>query len=301
MRYYSFNKYLRERHGVRVHRLSLNAGFTCPNRDGSISGKGCIYCNSEGFSFFGGDKLPTIEEQIAQGMAFARERYGAGKFIAYFQTGTNTYGPVDKLKKTYDVISRFPDIVGLYISTRPDCIDDEKLDLIKSYADRYEVWIEYGVQTVHDKTLELIERGHDFETARLAILKTASKGIKVAAHLIIGLPGEDEAMMAVTAKTMAKLPISGVKFHSLHVLECTKLADMYQNSQITIIDRETYIDRLIKFLEYLPKTTVIFRLVSDARPETLIAPYWMRDKHQVIQAIEREMESRNIRQGALNK
>ena len=300
MRYYSFNTYLREKFGCRVHRLSLNGGFACPNRDGTLSGEGCIYCNEKGFSRFADDTL-SLKEQIERGIEFAVSRYKAEKFIAYFQNAAGTYAPVDRLKETYDVIKEYPDIAGLFISTRPDCVDAPKLDLMAGYTGDYEVWVEYGLQTVHDKTLSLINRNHTFKQALEAINAAADKGIKVGVHVILGLPGESEADMMETARVIASLPVSGVKFHVLHVLKDTSLNEMFRAEEIKLLDMQKYIDIITRFMEFLRKDQVILRLVSDAKEELLVAPAWMREKQTVIRAIGARFEETDAFQGKLHR
>ena len=296
MRYYSFNNYLKTKYGARVHRLSLDAGFTCPTKDGSAGTRGCIYCNEKGFSPFAGEKIP-LSEQIERSIASARKKKKAEKFIAYFQNATGTHAPVQKLKDTYDIIKDYPDIVGLFISTRPDCVDEEKLSLIQTFADDYEVWIEYGLQTVHDKTLEIINRGHTFSQTKEAIELTAGKGIKAAAHVILGLPGESTEDMVKTAEGISKLPVSGVKMHVLHVLKNTELEKLYSRGKIRLLEREEYVKAACDFLENLRSDCVIFRLASDARKEVLVAPEWITGKSRVIKEIEEELEARGSAQG----
>ena len=296
MRYYSFNNYLREKFGTRVNRLSLDGGFTCPNRDGTLDSEGCIYCNEEGFSPFAAKGI-ALDRQIEKSMAFATRAYGAEKFIAYFQNASGTYAPVDKLKETYDIIKKYPDIVGLFISTRPDCVDALKLDLIKEYTANYEVWIEYGLQTVHDRTLEAINRKHTFAQSRLAIEETAARGIKVGVHVILGLPGETASDMIETAKRIADLPVSGVKFHMLHVLKNTRLEAMFNAGKIELLDMEEYVNIISEFIEHLPRECVVLRLASDAKKEFLVAPEWMRNKQKVINAIKKKLEDVDTYQG----
>lgn len=295
--FYSFNDYLKEKFGERVQRLSLNAGFSCPNRDGKISREGCIYCNDEGFSPFAKTRF-SLRQQIRQSMDFARKRYKAEKFIAYFQNATNTYAPLSRLKKAYDVIREFPDIVGLYISTRPDCVDEKKLELISSYRGNYDVWIEYGLQSIHDRTLKFINRGHTFHDFVNAVDETAKRDIKVGAHVILGLPGETKEDMLNTAKKIAKLPISGVKFHMLHVLKDTKLEQYYKEGRVKLLTFKEYIEYLCDFLEIISPLCIIFRLVSDARTDFLIAPKWINRKSEVMTAIKDEFKRRGTRQGS---
>ena len=297
MCYHSFNKYLQNKYHTRVHRLSLDAGFTCPTRDGSLDTNGCIYCNEGAFSRFSRKNIP-LREQIERSMAFARERFKAEKFIAYFQAASGTYAPVEDLKRTYDVIKDFDEIVGLFISTRPDCIDDEKLALIGSYNNDYEVWIEYGLQTIHNKTLEVINRKHSFERTKEAIDVTARIGIKVAVHVILGLPGETESDMIETAKEISRLPVSGVKLHVLHVLKGTHLERSYSQGKVKLLTEDEYIKVASTFLRHLREDIVIMRLVSDADPKFLIAPAWINEKMRIIEGIKSAFQAQNTRQGA---
>jgi radical SAM protein (TIGR01212 family) len=295
--YYSFNDYLRERFGARVHRLSLNAGFGCPNRDGNLSRDGCIFCNEKGFAHFT-ENTPPLHEQIKSSRDFFRRRFKAEKFIAYFQNAANTYRDTRGLKEAYDVVRNFPDIVGLFISTRPDCIDAEKLDLIESYAEDYEVWIEYGLQSIHERTLKKINRSHTFAQSLKAIEATARRNIKVGAHVILGFPGESKDDMMKTAEAIAGLPVSGVKLHVLHVLSDTKLQTMFERGEIKLLERSEYVSLACDFLERLNPGCVILRLVSDARKEALVAPEWINEKQKVIKEIEDEFQGRATKQGS---
>lgn len=293
--YYSFNDYLQAKYGTRVQRLSLNAGFTCPTRDGKMDTEGCIYCNEKGFSPLAGTRLA---KQIEKAAAYAKKRYSAGRFVAYFQNATNTYAPCSKLKKTYDIIRHYPDIVGLYISTRPDCIDDKKLDLIESYSPDYDVWIEYGLQSSHDRTLKLINRRHTFHDFAEAAAMTAKRNIKVGAHVILGLPGETPDDMLRTAEKIAALPVSGIKLHVLHVLKGTKLERQYKSGGINLMSFGEYVSAVCDFLELTDPRCVIFRLVSDANPDFLVAPKWINRKSEVINAVKKEFERRGTKQGS---
>ncbi|HNX91162.1 MAG TPA: TIGR01212 family radical SAM protein [Candidatus Omnitrophota bacterium] len=296
MRYYSFNEYLKKTFHAKVYRLSLDAGFTCPNRDGKVGTEGCVYCNEEGFAVYAGSGK-TLKTQIEESMVFVRKKYKAEKFIAYFQNATNTYASADKLKETYDVIKGYPDIVGLYISTRPDCVDAEKLDLIKQYLQEYDVWIEYGVQSAKDATLSAIGRGHDFAAAERAIHETAERGIKAGAHVILGLPGETADDMIDTMKKVSAMPVSGIKFHVLHVLKNTRLEEMYRSGKINLLSMGEYANIVCECLGYTSRESVIFRLVSDAARDVLVAPEWVNDKQKAIRLIEETLERKDIYQG----
>ena len=316
---YSFNRYLKNKFGQRVHRISLDAGFSCPNIDGTLSSAGCIFCNNRSFSRFAGLSGLALEEQITRGLDYAKARFKAKKYIAYFQSFSNTYADINFLKKQYTVIRKFNDFVGLAISTRPDCIDGEKLDLIESFTEDYEVYLEYGLQTIHDKTLKLINRKHTFRDFESAVELTALKSnINIAAHVILGLPGETKEDMLATAKVLAKMPIWGIKFHVLHVVKDTALAKMYAEGKaspvrntkdtiyggkisngVNLLFLDEYADILVSFLEILPKTCVVLRLVSDARQELLLAPAWVNDKHRALGKIAGEFKRRRTYQGAL--
>ncbi|MFH1380926.1 MAG: TIGR01212 family radical SAM protein [Candidatus Omnitrophota bacterium] len=294
--YYSFGEYLREKFKKRVRRISINAGFGCPQISDNPEITPCIFCNEKAFSHYSGTKI-SIKEQIRETIEVFKERSKAEKFIAYFQNGTNTYADCETLKKTYDIIRLFPDIVGLFISTRPDCIDDKKLDLIESYADDYDVWIEYGMQTANDATLDKIERNHTFSDCLRAIRETQKRKIKIGVHIILGLPGETEIDIMKTAEIVAGLPISGIKFHVLHVLKNTKLQKLFENGKIKLLSRENYIKIVCDFLERQNPECVILRLVSNTNKGFLIAPDWINEKAKTIQMIEDEFKRRGTRQG----
>jgi len=294
--YYSFRYYLDQTFHCRAHRISLNAGFSCPNRDGTLSSEGCIFCNEAGFSHSTGVAQP-LAQQIALARTRLKERRGAEKFIAYFQNASNTHALLAQLKQAYDAIRAFPDIVGLMIATRPDCVDEARLDLIAEYCQDYDVWIEYGLQSIHEQTLREINRNHTFRQFVAAAKLAKARGIKVTSHVILGLPGETVEHMRQTAAALAELGIDGVKLHVLHVVKDTVLAEQYAAGQIALLAEAEYVSRACDFLERLPAQCVIMRLVSDARPDVLVAPQWINDKQRIIQAIEKEFERRRTRQG----
>lgn len=293
---FSFNSYLRQIFGERVHRIGLNAGFSCPNLDGTKSSTGCIFCNNK--SFIAIDNNISVEEQIRQTLKFfstSKRFRNIKKFIAYFQAYTNTYGTVEKLKQVYDVVKTFPQIVGIFISTRPDCIDEEKLKLINSYTENYLVWIEYGMQTSDNNILSWLNRGHTYEDLIKTVELTKKfPKINIGVHLILGLPGQD---VIKDAKEIAKLKIAGVKIHLLHVLKDTPLEKLYHEHKIKILTEEEYVREVCDFLEFIPSSVVILRLISTAKDEFLVAPRWMNNKFQVIKKIEEELVRRNSFQG----
>ncbi len=298
--YYSFNSYLKEKFGGRVHRLSVDGGFGCPNLDGTLSRKGCIFCNNKAFSYFSGNRRLSLEDQIIKSMEYVRRRYKAEKFIVYFQSFTNTYASVNILKEKYSIVRKFNNIVGIAISTRPDCINTEKLELINSFSSKYEIFIEYGLQTANDVILEKINRNHTFSDFEKAVELTARyKNIHIAVHIILGLPGERKEDMLNTAKILSKMPLWGLKFHCLHVVKDTVLEEMYTKRQITLLGEDEYIDILISFLELIPSEWVMLRLVSDSNRDLLIAPMWLNEKHRVLRKIEEEFIRRGTYQGRL--
>jgi radical SAM protein (TIGR01212 family) len=295
-RYYSFNQYLQKKFGQRVQRISIDAGFGCPNLDGTFSQKGCIYCNNKGFGVYAESHKP-IEEQITESIDFYKRRIGAEKFILYFQSFSNTHADAKILRQKYDIIKRFSQIVGLFISTRPDCIDEEKLKLIADYKKNYLVWIEYGVQTTHDYLLDLLNRNHTYKDFLVTLDLTRKYGIDVGIHLILGLPSATEKEMIQDAERISCLDIQGVKFHVLHVLRGTALEEMYNKGALELLTERKYVKIICDFLERIPQHFVILRLISDAPPDYLIAPLWINDKNKVLNEIKKEFQNRKTHQG----
>ncbi len=297
-RYRDFNGYLRERFGERVQRVSLDAGLGCPNRDGTISRGGCIYCDPLGSGSGALRKGISIEDQLRRGIRAASRRYGARRFIAYFQSFTNTYAPVPVLQRLYDRALAEPGVVGLAVGTRPDCVDEGVLDLLASYRDRALVWVEYGLQSAHDATLDLLRRGHDTACFERAVRSTADRGLNVCAHVILGLPGESRRMMIETARYVAGLPVSGLKIHGLYVIQGTELGRWYREGRFRCLDRKTYVDTVVDVLERIPEDVVIQRLTGDPpRGRTLLAPDWSKEKGKTIERIRERLQERVTRQG----
>ena len=236
-RYNQYSSYLKNKFGAKVYKITLDAGFSCPNRDGTISVGGCIFCDDGGSFSQAHSNLLSIEKQVEIGIETLTNRFKAEKFMSYFQAYSNTYKPVNELKKIYDSALAHKDIVGLSIGTRPDCVDNEKLDLIASYANDYYTWVEYGLQSIHNKTLKKINRGHDFDCFLKAYEKTKERGINVCVHVIFGLWETHDEIME-TAKKLAQLEVDGVKIHMLCALENTKLAQMYFDGEIDFMSEE---------------------------------------------------------------
>ena len=296
-RYNQYSKHLKDKFGAKVYKITLDAGFSCPNRDGKISNRGCIFCDDGGsFSQAHSNRL-SIEEQVKVGAETLARRFKAKKFMSYFQAFSNTYKPVDELEKIYTASLNHPDIVGLSIGTRPDCVDDDKLKLISSFTKDYYTWVEYGLQSVHDKTLKRINRGHDYKCFLDAYENTKKYGINTCLHVILNLFENYEEMME-TAKTIAKLEPEGVKIHMLCALEGTELAEMYRNGEIDFMSEDEYVNTVCDFLEYLPPQTTIHRLAGNGLRTELVAPRWIGKKLDCLNKIDKELLRRNSYQGA---
>lgn len=297
-RFYPFREYLKEQFPYKVHKIPLHAGFTCPNRDGRAGIGGCTYCANESFSpNVKGPRL-TISEQIEEGKAFHKRRYGAEKFIAYFQSFTNTYADIGTLKACYEEALKDNDIVGISIGTRPDCVTDDILSLIETYTKQYHVWIEYGLQSIHDVTLKRINRGHDYKTFLDAICSTKKTCIRICVHVILGLPGETKKDMMEIAEAVAGLGIQGIKLHHLYVAKGTVLAEEYFQGRVPTLDMDAYIELAADFLERIPSDVTVQRLVGDTHGDTLISPVWTASKAQITLGITRELERRGTYQGS---
>ncbi len=296
-RYNQYSAHLKQKFGVKVYKVTLDAGFSCPNRDGKISNGGCIFCDDGGsFSQAHSNSL-SIEKQLETGIETLTKRFKAKKFMSYFQAYSNTYKPVKELEKIYKSALKNPDIVGISIGTRPDCVDEEKIKLISSFKEDYYTWIEYGLQSIHDKTLQKINRGHDFNCFLKAYEKTKESGINVCAHLILGLPGETKEDILKTAEKLAEIKVDGVKIHMLCALKGTKLSKMYEEGKISFMTEEDYIKTVCDFLEILPPETTIHRLAGNGLKKNLIAPRWLGKKLDCLNKIDRELEKRKSYQG----
>jgi radical SAM protein (TIGR01212 family) len=296
-RYNDFNTYLRNRFGSRVQKITIDAGFSCPNRDGTISFGGCTYCDGEGSGSGAARRAESISRQIQEGKARLAVRYKAEKFIAYFQAFTNTHAPCDILRTRYNEAIADPDVVGLAIGTRPDCIDEARLELIQKYTQKYMVWIEYGLQSMHNRTLERINRGHTFEDFVRAVKVTQGRDILICAHVILGLPGESKEDVMDTARAIGDLGIDGIKIHSMYILQETPLARLFEAGGFTALDQETYVSWVAGFLENLPPTVVIQRLTGDPDPSALLAPEWTLKKQKTLALIQEKLEADDTWQG----
>ena len=296
--YYPFSRFLRTIFSFKVYKVTIDAGFTCPNRDGTCGVGGCTYCINASFSPNARRRGLPVRTQMENGMSILRGRFGAEKFIAYFQAFSNTYAPVDVLKKTYDQAVELPDVVGLAVGTRPDCVDEQKLDLLESYAGQRLVFVEYGLQSTHEETLKRINRGHGLGVFLDAVGATACRNIKICVHVILGLPGETAEMMMQTAEALAKLPIDSLKLHHLYVAENTAMAEEFTRGNVTPLSAEEYVKLTCDFLERTPPNVSVQRLVGELDSPILIAPRWNLAKQQLLSMVTAEFKRRGTCQGA---
>jgi radical SAM protein (TIGR01212 family) len=298
LRYYSYNHFLRQRFGVRVQKVSLDAGFTCPNVDGTVAKGGCTFCDNRSFS--PSRRLPRagILGQIEHSIARMQVRYrNCQSFLAYFQPATNTYAPVDRLRPLYEEALSHPQVVGLAIGTRSDCVPNETLDLLEEIASRRYVSIEYGMQTMHDRSLQWMNRGHDHASFLDAVERSRGRGFELCAHVMLGLPGESHDDMLATARELARVNIDAVKIHNLYCVKNTRLADQVAAGEVQLMGFGAYVRTVVDFLELLPPTMVIERISGDAPPDYFIGPSWCLDKPGVKRAIEAEFARRDSYQG----
>lgn len=297
LRYHEYNFFLRRKFGERVQKVSIDAGFTCPNVDGTVARGGCVFCDNRSFSPSRRVPKQAILDQIDDGISRLKRRYVCDKFLAYFQPATNTYGSLEKLRSIYEAALSHPQVVGLAIGTRSDCVPDETLDLIEELARRAYVCVEFGLQTIHDRTLAWMNRGHDYANFLDAIERSRGRGFSICAHVMLGLPGETPADMLATAREVARLKLDAVKLHNLYVVRNTPLADDYLQGRIALQSRSDYVATAIDFLELLPPATVVERLSGEAPPDWFLGPAWAQDKPALRDAFRAEFLRRDTRQG----
>lgn len=296
-RFYSVDQYLKEQFGEKVYRISLNGGMTCPNRDGTKGSRGCIFCSRGGSGDFAGDAAASVTSQIEAGRARLAGKTRCRKFIAYFQGYTNTYAPVSYLRSLFTEAISHPDIVLLSIATRPDCLSEEILDLLTELNQQKPVWVEFGLQTIHERTAGFIRREFSLECYETGVSLLQKRGIPVISHLILGLPGESREDILQTIDYTAHSPVQGVKLQLLHILRETDLADYYEKSPFPVPELEEYCDLVADCLERLPSHMVIHRITGDGPRKLLIAPLWSTDKKRVLNTIQKKLRERGTWQG----
>lgn len=296
--YYSCNYYLRQRFGRRVQKVSIDAGFTCPNVDGTVAIGGCTFCDNRSFS--PSRRLPRtgIRGQIDESLKRMQLRYRkCHDYLAYFQPATNTYAPVDRLRAVYEDALGHPQVVGLVVGTRPDCVPDDVLTLLSEFAERTYVAVEYGMQTIHDRSLDWMNRGHHHDAMIDAVERSRGRGFEIGAHVMLGLPGESHDDMLATAREVGRLGIDAVKIHNLYCVKNTPLADQVASGEVRLMEQAEYVQTLVDFIELLPPTVVVDRISGDAPPDYFIGPMWCLDKPAVKNAVVEEFARRNTWQG----
>lgn len=297
LRYFAYNFYLRKKFGHRVQKVSVDAGFTCPNVDGTVATGGCNFCDNRSFS--PSRRLPrqNILGQIDEGIRRLKRRYTCDHFMAYFQPATNTYAPVDKLRPLYEQALSHPQIVGMAIGTRPDCVPDDVLDLLQETSRRTYLSVEYGMQTMHDRSLAWMNRGHGHAAFLDAVQRSRGRGFEICAHVILGLPTESPADMLATARELARLQIDSIKIHNLYAVKNTPLGEQVARGEVKMLDRDEYIRILVDFLEILPATTIVERISGEAPGDYFLSPSWCLDKPAVRSALDEELRRRDTWQG----
>lgn len=289
MEYLSFNKYLKDKFGQKVYKISLDGGFTCPNRDGKTGTRGCIFCSKGGSGDFAESREMSITEQIESGKKKIEKKIKSGKYIAYFQAFTNTYAPVEILRQKYEEAINHPDIVALSIATRPDCLGDDVLRLLDEMNKIKPVFVELGLQTIHQKSAKYIRRGYDLSVYDKAVRDLKKIGVNIVVHVILGLPNESENDMLETVKYVCESGANGIKLQLLHVIDGTDLAKDYEKGLFKTLKFDEYVNLIVKCVKIIPKDIVIHRLTGDGAKKDLIAPLWSADKKRVLNAINKAL------------
>ncbi len=295
--YYTWNNHLKDHFGSKVMKISLDAGFDCPNRDGQVAYGGCTFCSQRGSGDFAGDRKDDLVTQFHSQKEKMERKWKTDKYIGYFQAYSNTYAPVETLRSYFETILEQEGVVGLSIATRPDCLPDEVVNYLAELNERTYLWVELGLQTVHERTANLINRAHDYDCYKEGVAKLRAHGIRVCAHIINGLPLETENMMLETAKEVAKLDVQGIKIHLLHLLKKTPMVKQFEKGYVELLDQERYTKIVVDQLEVLPPTMMIHRLTGDGPADILIGPMWSTNKWSVLNGIEAEFQKRSSWQG----
>lgn len=296
-RYHTWNYYLRSNFGEKVFKVSINAGLSCPNIDGTVAYGGCTYCSKQGSGDFAGNPNDNLIKQFEDIKEMMHKKWHNAKYIGYFQAFTNTHAPVSVLKEKYETILNLDDVIGLSISTRPDCLPDDVLEYLSELNKKTNLWVELGLQTIHDETSKIINRGHDYNTFLEGVEKLKKHNIKTVVHIINGLPGEDYNMMMETAKAVADLGVHGIKIHLLHVLKETPMENMLKKGMFNLMEKDDYINLVCDQLEIIPPEMVVHRLTGDGKRDEIVGPMWSLKKWEVLNAIDDTMRERDSYQG----
>ncbi|MBX7315480.1 TIGR01212 family radical SAM protein [Clostridium chauvoei] len=296
-RYHSLNYYLRNKFGEKVYKISLDGGFTCPNRDGRVAKGGCTFCSASGSGDYAGSRALSISKQFEDRKEMMEKKWKDGKYIAYFQAYTNTYALVDVLRQKYEDALKQKGVVALSIATRPDCIDDEIADLLGEINKKTYLWVELGLQTINDDTARNFNRGYDLKVFDESLKKLKDRNIEVVVHTIFGLPGESKEDMLKTVDYVAHSGVQGIKFHLLHLMEGTRMVKQYESGELKLMTQEDYIDTVCKAVTMIPEEMVVHRLTGDAPRELLIGPMWSLKKWEVLNTIDKALEDNDLWQG----
>ena len=296
-RYNSLNYFLRNKFNEKIYKISLDGGFGCPNRDGKVSFGGCTFCSERGSGDYAGNRILSIPDQFKDRKKMMEKKWKDGKYIAYFQAYTNTYAPIQELKRKYEEALSQENVVGISIATRPDCLSDEVLDLLEEINKKTYLWVELGLQTINDETARKFNRGYEFKIFEEGIKKLQERNIEVVVHTILGLPGETKEDMLKTIDYVAHSKAQGIKFHLLHLMKGTKMVDDYENGDLRLLDQDEYIDLICEGIAMLPEKMVVHRLTGDAPRESLIGPMWSLKKWEVLNSIDKKLVDDDIWQG----
>lgn len=296
-RYYTWNRHLRDEFGMKIFKVALDAGFDCPNRDGTVAFGGCTFCSAAGSGDFAGDRVDSIEDQFEERKNKMHQKWKDAKYMAYFQAYTNTHAPLPVLKEKFEAALAVDGVIGLSIATRPDCLPDDVVEYLAELNQRTYLWVELGLQTVHERTANLINRAHDFSCYLEGVQKLRNHGIRVCTHIINGLPLEDNKMMLETVREVAKLDVQGIKIHLLHLLKGTPMIKQYEKGLVEFMNKDDYIGLVVDQLELLPPEMVIHRITGDGPINLMIGPMWSVNKWDVLNGIDAELERRGSWQG----
>lgn len=296
-RYHSLNYFLRNKFNEKIYKISLDGGFSCPNRDGKVAKGGCTFCSARGSGDYAGSRILSITEQFEDRKVMMEKKWKDGKYIAYFQAYTNTYAPADELRRKYEEALKQENVVAISIATRPDCLEDEVLDLLEEINNKTYLWVELGLQTVNDETAKNFNRGYEFKTFEEGLKKLQERNIEVVVHTILGLPGETKGDMLKTIDYVAHSGAQGIKFHLLHLMEGTKMVKEYESGELRLLEQEEYVDLVCKGISMIPEEMVVHRLTGDAPRSSLIGPMWSLKKWEVLNSIDKALVDNDIWQG----
>ncbi|GGM36908.1 TIGR01212 family radical SAM protein [Paraliobacillus quinghaiensis] len=296
-RYHSWNYHLKNTFGEKIFKVPLDGGFDCPNRDGTVAHGGCTFCSAAGSGDFAGDRVDPLETQFHQMKENMHDKWKNAKYMGYFQAYTNTHAPVEELREKFEVILKQEGVVGLSIATRPDCLPDDVVEYLAELNERTYLWVELGLQTMHQETSDLINRAHDMDCYLEGVAKLRKHNIRICTHIINGLPGESYEMMLETAKAVSEMDVQGIKIHLMHLLKGTPMVKQYEKGKLEFLGREEYVKLVVDQLELLPKEMIIHRITGDGPPDLLIGPMWSMKKWEVLNAIDAELKRRDSWQG----